>query len=227
MNPVAPVTKRRPHAVIVVAGELIQAPAVSPDANTAVVVDTTSYLPDALIERHGIHRVSLYVTLDGEQRRESEIAAAEYDDFYERLRRSEGGATTSQPSVGDFRAVYEPLLAEGRDIVSIHLSTGISGTCDSARQAREQLIEEGKGGERILVYDSRSACGGSGLLAIAAARAAERGTARRPTSWRTSSAPATGSRCGSRSTRSSTCARVDGSAPPRHGWGRRSRSSRS
>ncbi len=149
----------------------------SPDANTAVVVDTTSYLPDELIDRHGIHRVSLYVTLDGEQRRESEISAAEYDDFYERLSRSADGASTSQPSVGDFLAAYEPLLAEGRDIVSIHLSAGISGTCESARQARQQLLDEGKGGERILVYDSRSACGGTGLLAITAARAAERGAA--------------------------------------------------
>ena len=147
----------------------------APEVSTAVVVDTTSYLPDELIDRYGIHRVSLYVTLDGEQRRESEIGAAEYDDFYERLRRSPEGASTSQPSVGDFRAVYEPLLADGRDIVSIHLSAGISGTCESARQARQQLVEEGKGGERILVFDSRSACGGSGLLAVTAARKAERG----------------------------------------------------
>ena len=148
----------------------------APEAHTAVVVDTTSYLPEELIDRYGIHRVSLYVTLDGEQKRESEISAAEYDDFYERLRRSDAGATTSQPSVGDFREVYEPLLADGREIVSIHLSAGISGTCESARQARQQLIDEGEGGERILVYDSRSACGGSALLAVAAARAAERGS---------------------------------------------------
>jgi len=147
----------------------------APELQTAVVVDSTSYLPDELKDRHGIQEVSLYVTLDGEQKRESEIGAAEYDDFYERLRRSEEGATTSQPSVGDFRAVYEPLLREGREIVSIHLSAGISGTCDSARQAREQLIEAGKGGERIMVFDSRSACGGSALLALGAAREAERG----------------------------------------------------
>ena len=147
----------------------------APELQTAVVVDSTSYLPDELKDRHGIQEVSLYVTLDGEQKRESEIGAAEYDDFYERLRRSEAGATTSQPSVGDFRAVYEPLLAEGREIVSIHLSAGISGTCDSARQAREQLIEEGRGGERIMVFDSRSACGGAALLALGAAREAERG----------------------------------------------------
>ena len=46
----------------------------APEAHTAVVVDTTSYLPEELIDRYGIHRVSLYVTLDGEQKRESEIA---------------------------------------------------------------------------------------------------------------------------------------------------------
>ena len=115
------------------------------------------------------------MTLDGEQRRESEISSAEYDDFYERLSRSATGATTSQPSVGDFLEVYEPLLAEGRDIVSIHLSAGISGTCESARAARERLIEEGKGGERIEVLDSRSACGGQGLLVLTAAHAAAAG----------------------------------------------------
>ena len=134
----------------------------SPDAPTAVVVDTTAYLPEEIIADRGIHRVSLYVTLDGEQRPESEIRAEQYDDFFERLSRSEGGATTSQPSVGDFRAVYEPLLDEGRDIVSIHLSAGISGTFESATQARQQLIDEGRGGERIYVEDSRSACGGPG-----------------------------------------------------------------
>ena len=144
-------------------------------AGTSVVVDTTAYLPNELIDELGIHRISLYVTLDGVEKRESEIDAAEYDDFYERLRRSSGGATTSQPSVGDFTALYEPLLAAGGDVVSIHLSAGISGTFESANLARQALIDEGKGGERIYVYDSRSACGGASLVAIAAARAAAAG----------------------------------------------------
>jgi DegV family protein with EDD domain len=148
---------------------------VGADASIAVVTDTTAYLPDELASELGIHRVSLYVTLDGDQRRESEIAGEQYDDFYERLRRSESGATTSQPSVGDFTAVYEPLLAEGGDVVSIHISAGISGTFDAANQARQQLIDAGKGGERITVWDSRSACGGQGLMALTAAKAAARG----------------------------------------------------
>jgi DegV family protein with EDD domain len=146
---------------------------VSPSAPTAVVCDTTAYLPDQLVADLGIHRVSLYVTLDGETQPEADLA--DYDTFYERLGRSKDGATTSQPSVGDFAEVYEPLLAEGRDIVSIHLSAGISGTCESAAQARQKLIDEDKGGERIHVFDSRSACGGAGLLTIAASRVAAEG----------------------------------------------------
>jgi DegV family protein with EDD domain len=144
-------------------------------AATAVVTDSTAYLPDDILAGHGIHLVSLYVTLDGEQRQESEISGDAYGEFFERLRRSDAGATTSQPSVGDFLAVYEPLLDEGRDVVSVHISAGISGTCDSARQARQRLIDDGKGGERIFVYDSRSGCGGQGLVAMAAARAAAAG----------------------------------------------------
>ncbi len=143
--------------------------------STAVVTDTTAYLPDELVDRHGIRRVSLYVAIDGVQRRESEIGASEYGEFFERLRASEGGATTSQPSVGDFRAVYEPLLDAGHEIASIHISAGISGTCQAALQARQQLAGEGRGGERIHVFDSRSGCGGQGLMVLAAARAAERG----------------------------------------------------
>jgi DegV family protein with EDD domain len=148
---------------------------VGADARTAVVTDTTAYLPEQMATELGIHRVSLYVTLDGDQRRESEISGEQYDDFYERLRRSESGATTSQPSVGDFTSVYEPLLADGRDVVSIHISSGISGTFDAANQARAQLIDSGKGGERITVWDSRSACGGQGLMVLTAANAAARG----------------------------------------------------
>ena len=147
-----------------------------PEAKTAVVTDTTAYLPDELIAQHDIKRVSLYVSLGGVQRPEIEIAGAEeYTEFFERLRRSDGGATTSQPSVGDFTSVYEPLLAEGRDVVSIHLSAGISGTCESALQARKRLVDQGSGGERIHVYDSRSSCGGQALVVLAAAAAAERG----------------------------------------------------
>jgi DegV family protein with EDD domain len=142
-------------------------------AQTAVVCDTTAYLPTALVAERGIETISLYVSVDGEQQRESEVS--DYAGFYQRLRASESGATTSQPSIGDFISVYGPLLDAGREIVSIHISAGISGTFEAAGQARERLIEEDKGGERIRVMDSRSAAGGMGLCALGASVAAING----------------------------------------------------
>jgi DegV family protein with EDD domain len=143
------------------------------DAQTAVVCDTTAYLPPELVAERNIDVISLYVAIDGHQEPESEIS--DYADFYERLRASESGATTSQPSVGDFVTVYEPLLDEGKEIVSIHISSEISGTFEAAGQARERLIAEGKSGERIRVFDSRSACGGMGFSVVAASAAATAG----------------------------------------------------
>jgi fatty acid kinase fatty acid binding subunit len=142
-------------------------------APTAVVCDSTAYLPPELLAERGIEVVSLYVSIDGEQQREIEVG--DYGAFFERLRASEGGATTSQPSIGDFAAVYEPLLEAGREIVSVHISAGISGTCEAAGQARQRLVDEGKGGEQIKVFDSRSAAGGMGLCALGAAAAARSG----------------------------------------------------
>ena len=120
--------------------------------------DTTAYLPSELVAERGIETISLYVSVDGRQEQESEIS--DYAAFYESLRASENGATTSQPSIGDFVAVYEPLLDAGKEIVSIHISAGISGTYEAANQARDRLVAEDRGGERIHVFDSRSAAGG-------------------------------------------------------------------
>src|SRR5687767_13761446 len=141
----------------------------------AIVADTTSYLPTELTERHGLKLVSLYVGIDGMQERESEIS--DYDDFYERLRASDEAVTTSQPSVGDFISVYEPLLAAGREIVSVHISAVISGTLEAANQAIGRLTREGKGGERVQTVDSRSAAGGTGMVLLAAMIAASGGGA--------------------------------------------------
>jgi fatty acid kinase fatty acid binding subunit len=145
----------------------------APTQPTAVICDTTAYLPTDLLAQKGIETVSLYVSIDGDQRPEAEIG--DYGQFFERLRASEGGATTSQPSVGDFVSTYEPLLESGQEIVSVHISSGISGTCEAANQARERLIAEDKGGERVHVFDSRSAAGGMGLCALGAAAAAAGG----------------------------------------------------
>jgi fatty acid kinase fatty acid binding subunit len=133
----------------------------------AVVTDTTHYLPRDLVTRLDLHQVSLYVTFEGTTEREADIT--DLADFYTRLSASSEMPSTSQPSVGDFLEVYEPLLDSGRDIVSIHLSAGISGTFTAAEQARDQLVERGTDPERIVVLDSSTACAGLGMLAMAAA----------------------------------------------------------
>src|SRR5919197_229916 len=101
--------------------------------DVAVVTDTTHYLPRAMVAERGIDEVSLYVN-DGD-RHEREADIDDLTAFYDALRTAASLPTTSQPSIGDFLAVYEPHVKSGRDIVSIHISGGISGTVEGARHA--------------------------------------------------------------------------------------------
>ena len=140
----------------------------------AVVSDTTCYLPPDIVESEGLSLVDLYIVFGSDRTvRESEIT--DYPAFFEDLRRAEQLPTTSQPSVGDFVGAYEPLLERGDDVVSVHISGGLSGTTESARQAAEQLKRDGRGGERVRVVDSQTAAGGLGIVVLAAARAANGG----------------------------------------------------
>jgi DegV family protein with EDD domain len=140
--------------------------------DVAIVVDTTHYMPRGLVEENGLHEVSLYVNAGDEHERE--IDMPDFDAFYERLRSAAHLPTTSQPSIGDFLEVYEPLVEGGQDIVSVHISGGISGTVESARQAAADLLSR-KPQRRIEVVDTRSACGAIGLDALAGAAAARAG----------------------------------------------------
>ena len=144
-------------------------------AEVAIAADSTHYLPRTLADSEDVHQVSLYVGWEGESQRELEMA--DFDAFYERLRSDPELPTTSQPSIGDFLGVWEPLLEAGKDVVSIHLAGGISGTCEAARQARGLLAERGLG-DRVEVIDSESACGGTAMLVLAACAAARGGADR-------------------------------------------------
>src|SRR5919202_1674755 len=93
----------------------------------AVVTDSTHYLPRDLVAAAGVHEVSLYVTDDGSQRRELEIG--DVGAFYQRLRTARDLPTTSQPSIGDFLAVLEPLAAAGRD------GAGVDAVVERTREA--------------------------------------------------------------------------------------------
>lgn len=136
--------------------------------SVTVVCDSTSYVPIEQLDALGVRRVSLYVGWDGDLKPERDHADLEA--FYARLRESDSLPQTSQPSVGDFLAVYEPVIAAGADIVSIHLAQGLSGTCQSAREAATALA-----GGRVEVVDAETGAGGLGLIILAAARIAHDG----------------------------------------------------
>ena len=137
-----------------------------------MVTDSTSYLPRAMVERWAIREVSLYVGWSGDLRPEHEYH--DLDAFYARLRESPVLPTTSQPSVGDFLACFEPLVSTGRDVVSIHLASGLSATCEAAAEAARTLADKGCPG-RVEVVDGQTGAGGLGCLVVTAGRAAEAG----------------------------------------------------
>ena len=137
-----------------------------------VVTDSTTYLPEELLAELAVQRVSLYVGWEGEMKREDD-----YDDldaFYTRLRDTTRLPTTSQPSVGDFEAVFQPLISAGHDVVAVQIAAGISGTYESAKEAARSLAEGGHPGS-IEVIDAQTGAGGLGCLVLAGARAAQGG----------------------------------------------------
>jgi DegV family protein with EDD domain len=138
----------------------------------AIVTDTTTYVPEALLERWGVERVSLYVGWEGDLLPERDYR--DLDAFYTRLRKSPLLPSTSQPSVGDFLAVYRPLVEAGREVLSIHIAEGLSGTCQSAREAAKILAAE-HDLPAVTVHDGQTGAGGLGCLVLTAARLAAEG----------------------------------------------------
>jgi fatty acid kinase fatty acid binding subunit len=136
--------------------------------NTAIVLDSTADFPDASEHYRNWRVVPLYVNFGTDSYKDGvELTAHE---FYERLRASPELPTTSQPTPGDFLAVYEELGAYGR-ILSIHIAAKLSGTFQSAGTAAEQL-----GDGRVRTIDSESASVGIAMLALAIQRRLDRGT---------------------------------------------------
>ena len=140
----------------------------------ALVTDTTHYLPRQLVAAKDLHEVSLYVRWGGRQVCESELLE-DVDSFYDALRSVQEMPTTSQPSIGDFLAEWEPLLRDGCDIVSVHLASGVSGTYNAALGAKAQLVDDGLDDRRIRVLDAQTGCGGTGLMLLAGAAAIQAG----------------------------------------------------
>ena len=135
-----------------------------------IVTDSTADLAPRVADELGIGVVPLSVIFGDEVYREG--IDITLDLFYDKMARSKVLPTTSAPSVGDFLSVYEPLLKEADEIVSIHLSSKLSATYNNACQAAQMLTEKGA---RIEVLDSLSISSGLSFQATAAARAAAGG----------------------------------------------------
>ncbi|MCY4475090.1 MAG: DegV family protein [Chloroflexi bacterium] len=137
----------------------------------AVVSDSTADIPSQIVEQSGITTVPAFVRFGEEEFRDGVDITTE--DFYARLARDKNVfPTTSQPSPGDFKTVYDKLLGEHDEIVSIHISSAVSGTYASAVAGAEQSDPSG---ERIKHVDSRTASMATGFIALAAQKVIDDG----------------------------------------------------
>ncbi len=137
-------------------------------SKVAIVTDSTSYLPEDLVNHYSIHVIPLQLIWAGDSYRDGlDIKPLE---FYTRLKTAKEMPSSSQPSPATFQRVYTELLDQGYDIVSVHISSKLSGTLDSAIQAKNTL-----GTDRIALIDTFSTSMGLGFPVLVAARAANNG----------------------------------------------------
>ena len=134
----------------------------------AIITDSTAYLPANYVEEFGVTVVPLTLQWDGASYRDGVDILP--DEFYTRLSDSKTLPTTSQATVNDFTQVYKKLMDEGFDILTLPISSGISGTYDSAIHAKAQLGEV-----PIEIIDTRLVSMALSFQVLAAARAAKDG----------------------------------------------------
>jgi DegV family protein with EDD domain len=137
--------------------------------NTAVVLDSTADFPEAAQRFPNVRVVPLYVRFGDESF--ADYAEMTPDRFYERLRTAPELPTTSQPTPADFLAAYEELAPRYEHILSLQISSTLSGTFASAQTAAGLL-----GGGKVRVSDTRTVSASIALLALGVQRRLERGT---------------------------------------------------
>ena len=137
-----------------------------------IVTDSTCDLPRAIFDHYNIHLVPLRVLFGDESYRSGvrQWSYAELGREVDRLARGDVHPTTSQPTVHDFKEIYQALGAAGAPILSIHVSHGLSGTYNTAYQAAQALPDQS-----ITVWDSGTISAALGLQVLTAARAAQAG----------------------------------------------------
>jgi len=136
----------------------------------AVVTDSTADLAPDLVDERGITVVPLTVILDGRDYLDGVNITA--DEFYVRLAASGAAATTSQPSPGRFAEVYQRLLADHDEVISLHISSQLSGTYEAATQGAA-LVDA----PRVRVVDTGMVSMPLALLTLAASAMAADGAA--------------------------------------------------
>jgi len=136
-----------------------------------IVTDSTAYLPEEIVQRYGIHVIPLNVLFGNRIYKEG--LDLSYEQFYQKLAQAKNLPTTSQPAVGEFYDLYSELTRDGSEVISIHISSKISGTIDSALMACKELPDA-----LISVVDSLSTAIGLELMVIAAAEAVSAGQSR-------------------------------------------------
>ncbi|MEK4484786.1 DegV family protein [Psychrobacillus sp. FSL H8-0484] len=135
---------------------------------TVVVTDSTAYIPQEIRESLNIRMVPLSVVIGNDTYREEiDINAAE---FYEKIRNERALPKTSQPSLGIFVETFEELSKEYDAVISIHLSSGISGTLAGAEQAGEMVDNI-----KVIPFDSEVSCMVQGFYVLRAAEMAQAG----------------------------------------------------
>lgn len=135
---------------------------------TAVVTDSTSYIPKHIRENLGIHMIPLSVVLNGETYREEVDISAE--DFYKEVKNGDKLPKTTQPPIGEFEELFNELAKEYDAIISIHLSSGISGTFQGAASVGNMLDHV-----KVYAYDSEVSCMAQGYYVLKAATMAQEG----------------------------------------------------
>jgi len=135
---------------------------------TAIVTDSTAYLTEEQLKTFHINVIPLSVTIDGQSYEEEiELSASA---FYDKVRGNGPLPKTSQPPVGRFVSLFESLKEEYDAVISIHLSSGISGTYAGAGQAGE-MVE----GIEVLPFDTELSCYMQGFYVLRAAKLAQEG----------------------------------------------------
>ena len=136
----------------------------------AIVTDSTSYIPGDLVTKHNITVAPQVLIWDDKTYRDGvDIQSA---DFFARLKTSKTMATTSQVSVADVQSIFQGLVEKDYEVLGIFISSKLSGTIQSATQAKA-LMESA--GDKVTVIDSNSTAMAMGFQALSAARAAQDG----------------------------------------------------